>query len=387
MQIGVGINLMKMGVLGGDAGVGLGGGGTVTTPSITSPADDAVDIGLTPTITSSAFATSDGSDTHASSDWQVASDAGFTSIVQQSLDDATNKVSWAVPVDLAEETEYFVRVRHTGTVIGDSAWSSGVSFTTEAAPAYSAEATALFAAMSVQPDDTRKAAIDALISGMKTEGLWDTVDFMSVQRAADAQAGSLWWNDPAQTVTVVGSPVFTADRGYVGVPSTGYLDTGFNPSTDVVNASLNSMGMTFYLTPGVGTDTGAVRYAAGCSDGTSLLTAIPWTTANQHRSEFNTATSSNFGAGVSTRTGLHTVNRSAAGALQWYRNGAADGTDTDASSALPNQNLFALALNNSGSPSGGMNNQIGCLLVHSSWDATQAAAFDALWDAYLAATP
>jgi hypothetical protein len=104
----------------------------IAQPSITSPTSGATDVALTPTFTSSAFAvTNAGSDTHASSDWQVASDAGFTSIVEQSLDDATNKVSWT-PSALTVETVYYVRVRHTGATYGDSAWSAGVSFETTA---------------------------------------------------------------------------------------------------------------------------------------------------------------------------------------------------------------------------------------------------------------
>lgn len=98
------------------------GGGVlirVAVPSVTSPADDATDIGETPTVTTSAFAvTNEGSDTHASTDWQIASDAGFSTIVVQSLADTSNKTSWAVPSgQLTESTEYFVRVRHTGVTV------------------------------------------------------------------------------------------------------------------------------------------------------------------------------------------------------------------------------------------------------------------------------
>ena len=106
----------------------------VVAPSITSPSDAATDIGETPTITTSAFAvTNEGSDTHASTDWQVASDSDFSTIVVQSADDATNKTSWTVPSgNLSASTTYYVRARHTGTMYGDSGWSSTVSFTTAA---------------------------------------------------------------------------------------------------------------------------------------------------------------------------------------------------------------------------------------------------------------
>ncbi|PCI51403.1 MAG: hypothetical protein COB49_02000 [Alphaproteobacteria bacterium] len=106
----------------------------VTTPAITSPAPAATGISETPAITSSAFAVTNGSDAHASTDWQVAGDAGFTTIVAQSLADATNLESWTIPAgNLLVNTGYFVRVRHTGTAQGASAWSPAISFTTAAA--------------------------------------------------------------------------------------------------------------------------------------------------------------------------------------------------------------------------------------------------------------
>ncbi len=107
---------------------------SVAVPAITNPAAAATSIGETPTITSSAFAVNGGTDTHTSSDWQVASDTGFTNIVVQSLSDAANKTSWAVPTgNLLVSTGYYVRVRHTGVAQGVSAWSPAISFTTTAA--------------------------------------------------------------------------------------------------------------------------------------------------------------------------------------------------------------------------------------------------------------
>ena len=103
----------------------------VTTPTISSPSAGAVDLGDTPTFTSSAFA--GVGTTHASSDWQVtlATDAAFASPVAQSMADATHKVSWAGG-PLKANTDYIVRVRHNGTGGVSSAWSAVVAFKTKA---------------------------------------------------------------------------------------------------------------------------------------------------------------------------------------------------------------------------------------------------------------
>jgi len=103
----------------------------VDTPSITSPSNGAVDQMGSVTITSSAFGWSGLSDTHASSDWQLATDAGFTSIVSQSTADTSNLTSWDVS-GLSTSQTYYVRVRHNGTNNGSSEWSAASSFATAA---------------------------------------------------------------------------------------------------------------------------------------------------------------------------------------------------------------------------------------------------------------
>ena len=71
---------------------GLMGGVFLQTPTITNPTASEIDDTITPTITASAFV-SFGGMTHASTDWQVASDSGFSTIVWESLNDTTNKTS------------------------------------------------------------------------------------------------------------------------------------------------------------------------------------------------------------------------------------------------------------------------------------------------------
>lgn len=105
---------------------------SINKPTIVSPSNGDVGESTSLTITSSAFATYllDG-DTHASTDWQVASDSGFTAIVFQSLADSTNRTSIAVPSgNLSFGIEYFIRVRYNGASLPTSDYSTTVSFTT-----------------------------------------------------------------------------------------------------------------------------------------------------------------------------------------------------------------------------------------------------------------
>ena len=102
----------------------------IDTPTNTTPANGATDQGG-PSITlfASAFSWVGLSDTHASSDWQLATDSDFTTIVQSSSADTTNKTSWSTTV--ATSQTYYWRVRYRGASGRVSEWSTGTSFVTK----------------------------------------------------------------------------------------------------------------------------------------------------------------------------------------------------------------------------------------------------------------
>ena len=105
---------------------GLMGGSFVRQPSITNPTASEIDDTLTPTLTSSAFV-SIGSLTHASTDWQVASESGFSTIVWESLNDTTNKTS--ITTSALGGGERYVRCRYKSNTGLVSSWSSIVQWT------------------------------------------------------------------------------------------------------------------------------------------------------------------------------------------------------------------------------------------------------------------
>lgn len=104
----------------------------VNQPSITSPSASETGFAYEdPTFTSSAFSISGGSYTHTSSDWQVATDSNFATIVASTTDSTSSKTSWtATGTTLDNETIHYVRVRHNNSTLGDSDWSNTVVFTT-----------------------------------------------------------------------------------------------------------------------------------------------------------------------------------------------------------------------------------------------------------------
>jgi len=66
---------------------------------------------------------------HQSTDWQLSTDPGFTTLVQSSIADTVNRTSWPI-ADLALDTDYYLRCRYTNTVYGTSEWSTTQHFHT-----------------------------------------------------------------------------------------------------------------------------------------------------------------------------------------------------------------------------------------------------------------
>ena len=102
---------------------------SIATPMITSPIDGAIDVSLIPTIVSSAYSIIGSSETHFSTDWEIATDSGFTTIVKSSLNDTTHLTSWTIPTSLAPNIAHYIRVRYKSATY-TSSWSNTVNFTT-----------------------------------------------------------------------------------------------------------------------------------------------------------------------------------------------------------------------------------------------------------------
>ncbi len=103
----------------------------VATPTNVSPTNGATDQNGSVTLTGSAFAWCGLEDAHLNSDWQLATDSAFATIMQSTSTDAGNKTSWTVS-GLSTSQTYYWRVRYRGANNGVSDWSAATSFVTKA---------------------------------------------------------------------------------------------------------------------------------------------------------------------------------------------------------------------------------------------------------------
>ncbi|MCW5319624.1 hypothetical protein D5039_00040 [Verminephrobacter aporrectodeae subsp. tuberculatae] len=105
----------------------------VNTPIIATPTNGQTEIPARYTIQTSAFSTTGGTDTHATTLWQIRQAVGSWTNPIYNTAHATYKTYLTIPASLLADgqTQYVVRVRHTGTALGNSEWSSEVTFTTK----------------------------------------------------------------------------------------------------------------------------------------------------------------------------------------------------------------------------------------------------------------
>ena len=210
---------------------------------------------------------------------------------------------------------------------------------------YSAEATALFAQMAVQPDATRKGLINTVIVDLKAASIWTKLDWLSVMAAGTSQQALLNWVDPTQTMTVGSTPTFTVDRGYSLTASAGAPPTEFLLVPELLNAAgnvyaLNDAHYSTYINDfafkgfGALISSGTSNYNSGLGQftGATTFSASPNTTT-VNLTTGSDATAANY-------IGMWTATRTASNAQALYKSGNAVGganswSNATASTAVP----------------------------------------------------
>ena len=241
---------------------------TVTTPALTSPAAGST-VSQTATLASSAFATSPANvDSHASSDWQVASNAGFSAIVHQSLDDTVNKTAYTIPAGaLAASSTYYARVRHRASALGVSQWSAGVQFNTVApsgsvnAPSITTPAANGVAHNQAAPfgssafsttgsADTHQAsdwqlATDAGFANVIDQTLGDTANKTGWTSLAPLTAGATYYLRVRHRGTTFGYSAWSATRTLFAADPWSGLGNSYDIATGRVGPCSASLSVTF----------------------------------------------------------------------------------------------------------------------------------------------
>lgn len=248
---------------------------------------------------------------------------------------------------------------------------------------YTAEARALFARMTTAPNSARKKLINRTIKQLKAAGLWAKMDALYFLAAADEQAALLNWKGATYNLTKTGSPAFNADRGFTGQDTggspvaSGYLSTGFTPSTAGGHFVLNSASLAVWSRTSAATSGTAI---GGVFD-YSLIG--PRVNSSQGICGLNQSGSDTFSS--SDGSGLFNVSRVASGGTEIYRNGASVATITHASTGLLTEQVRILAGSQGSSVTEPWLGQAAFAAIGAGLDDTEAAALYAIVQPYMTA--
>lgn len=244
-----------------------------------------------------------------------------------------------------------------------------------------AEAAALVARFTTPPTTVRKILIDALVGALKAASVWSKLDALYIMAAHDAQAARRNWVADAYNLTAVSSPTFTTDRGYAGDTSSAHLKTGYVPSTAGGLLTVNSAHLSVWDRT-VRAAFGSVEAGVNIAATTVLQVAARWSSGQiiHSTNEITTLLTTIGGA-----AGHTLVNRSGVSARQTYRDGVEVGSNTTASSSLPNLEIYFLGRNTSDALSLPSGDELAVGSIGASLTAGEAAAFHTALNTYLTA--
>ena len=164
----------------------------------------------------------------------------------------------------------------------------------------------------------READVDALIVGLKADGIWTKLDRLWLLAAENSQSALIDLKGLIQAAPGA-SPTFTPNRGYTCIGAGGYVNMLFIPSTHGVNYTLNDAHFAIWnLTDGQST-------ASAAAFNTSASSIYPRYTDDNAYLRVN----SNSGGGYpnADARGWLVAQRTGSFTIQGYKNGISMGAD------------------------------------------------------------
>lgn len=208
---------------------------------------------------------------------------------------------------------------------------------TGGSPSYDADAAAYFAAMTTQPDATRKGLLNDLVVGLKADGAWSIFDWLVLYASHDSQSGRLNFRNPAKSHSPSNGPTFTVDRGYSGDAISAYMDWNELYSAAGNQFSLNNATAGAWCNQQSATVGNGFQLGATSASRTGITPST--TGVGAHRANSGTSTG---GDNTGSRLGHRTVTRTDASNQKVFKSGALVTTGAIASSTVASGNAATL---------------------------------------------
>jgi len=238
---------------------------------------------------------------------------------------------------LSESTIYYYRVRMKSTVYLSSYSNTLYLKTTNT------QSDSLTSRMSSAGDPApafNKSVYAYGVKNLVDSGIFAQSDFFNLFAAHGETSALLNWISTSFNSTKGGTPAFTANRGYKGNGTNGYIRTDYNPLVDHVNL-LENNGMVSVFTLDHTVENPSLFESSSNAYAKRIL-INPKNATNNYSVKFNT-TSADVGAASNNTIGLHSLLRTSSTAFSYYFNGTLVNTFTNTSAGLPNADIFTLA--------------------------------------------
>lgn len=224
-----------------------------------------------------------------------------------------------------------------------------------------------------------KTACNALIVGMKAQGLWTNTPLLYLLVGGTAAAHAVNWRTPGTfNMTWTNSPTHSASG--VAYSGTAHGRTGFVPGSQGIDSA--SVVLFGYVNS-VGSGNRPIIASQSDPSTCELLLMHNGANENYFQSGSYSARSNTHGA-VKTTSGLFAAQRRSATVIDWYNDGAKTTVTTTSttSSSVPLE-LFVGCYNYGGAPALFANNRVALLgLAKGSWSDAQHSGFAALTSAF-----
>lgn len=213
-------------------------GNGVNQPIIISPVSSINIFKSTILFESGPFSTTDNTDTHLNSSWEISTAPDFSTVISQSTNSTVNLLTWNV-TGLLENTTYYIRVKHTGVIYGDSNWSQPTVIKTRESFFPKNEI------RSIQPSNSRWNAIFGLTTFLSADGQMAIIGASNDSNSAAITCGSVyiylknanneWYEhqhlfpaDPTSSKLFGSSASCSLDKNTIAIGAPGNGDYGVN---------------------------------------------------------------------------------------------------------------------------------------------------------------
>ena len=232
-----------------------------------------------------------------------------------------------------------------------------------------------FLARITTPSGARKTAYATLIDGLVADGVWALIDGLYILAAADAATARTNLKQSSYGLTANGTITFSADHGYTGDGSTGWMNTGYDPST--AGGNFPSSGNSGTLASYNLTHQTDFLYDLHSAGNVSFL--APHFAGDIYSAIGGSGPNASAGG---TAIGSSMISRTSSTTAQAYKNGATTGavfTTATVGGSVGNFALFA----SSGGSGGFSGRQMAAAMFGGGLNGTQALAYMSRLNAYM----